>query len=555
MSNFNLIKQRIVSFCITYKYPILIIAISFIFLLPLFESGFLVGHDNRPQVARIASRILAIQDGQFPIRWAGNLNYGYGHPGFIFFYSLSGYLGALFYFLGFSLENAYEILLGLTFILAPIFFYMWSSQLFQKRIAFVAALIYALSPYSFLDMYVRVHLGELASLALAPLVVFFIERNFKKISALNIIGGTVAYTLFIHSHSILSLIFTFIFFGYILFRSGFKKGLLLSNLGILALGLLSSFYFWAPALYEGKYINSKIFVTDWYKDHFLNFYNIIYSRWGFGSNVNEKGGLSAQIGPLHVTFVTLSLLLLKKLKYKSTVLFWIIVFILGIFMSTSLSDFLWNRIHLLQQFQFPWRFTAVSCFSASVLAGYVLTFFNNKKIEAISLVILLVLAFPMAKVWKNESKGNNYYFNYPGTGAYHNEATTVWVAGDAYQYPKNRVEIINGKGKISNYKRKSQLHSFNVNSDTEIKVLDNTVYFPGWRVEVDGKKVPIEFQDINHRGLITFDVQKGSHQVNVKFGESPVRFFADIVSVGTVFLVLMIFFFRKRMNIFLRAIK
>jgi len=524
---------------------ILIVLISLVYLIPIFQPGFFIGHDNIPQVARIAARIKALTDGQFPPRWAGDLNYGYGHPGFIFFYSLSGYLGAFLYFLGVSLENGYEFLMSATFILAPIFFYLWTSQFLKKEIAFVSALFYGLSSYSFLDVFVRAHLGESLGLVFIPLVFYFIEKNLKKPSFYITIFGGIAEALLIHSHSILSFMFIFVFFGYILLRGFGNKKVLIYSLGILVIGLLLSAYFWIPALFESKFINSKIFLSDWYKGHFLNLSNIIYSKWGFGSNVNEPGGLSAQIGPLHVLFTILSVfIVIRKRKEWSVVLFWLLIFVFGFFMSMSLSDFLWSRIHFLQQFQFPWRFTALTSFSASVLAGYTLQMFNSRKLLIASLIILLVLAVSMAKVWKNESKGDAYYFKYPGTAAYHNEATTIWVEGDAYKYPKKRLEIIAGDGKILNFKRKSNQHTFMVDSKTNLNVLDNTVYFPGWQVLVDGQKTPIEFQDINHRGLITFSVPKGMHNIEVVFRETAIRLFSNMVSLFSIIGIFLFFIFR-----------
>jgi len=524
---------------------ILIVIISLVYLTPIFQPGFFIGHDNVPQVARIAARVKALTDGQFPPRWAGNLNYGYGHPGFIFFYSLSGYLGAFLYFLGISLENGYEFLMAATFILAPIFFYLWVSQFLKKEIAFVSALFYGFSSYSFLDLYVRAHLGESLGLVFIPLVFYFIERNLKKPSIYLTTFGGIVLALLIHSHSILSFMFIFVFFGYILLRGFGNKKVLIYSLGMLGIGLLFSAYFWIPAIFESRFINSKIFLSDWYKGHFLNLSNIIYSKWGFGSNVNEPGGLSAQIGPLHVLFTILCLVIVvKKRKEWRVVLFWLLIFVFGVFMSISLSDFLWSRIHFLQQFQFPWRFTVLTSFSASVLAGYALQMVNSRKLLIISLITLLVLAIPMAKVWKNESKGDAYYFNYPGTGAYHNEATTIWVEGDAYKYPKNRLEIIAGDGKILNVKRKSNRHTFKVNSKTPVRVLDNTVYFPGWQVLVDGQKTPVEFQDMNHRGLITFSVPKGTHDIEVVFRETAIRLFSNMVSLFSIIGIFLIFVFR-----------
>jgi hypothetical protein len=535
------------------KFPLLIIIISLLYLAPFFQSGFPVGQDNIPQLARTAARIKAISDGQFPARWAADLNYGYGHPGFIFFYSLPGYLGAILYFLGTGFETSYKLLMILVFILTPVCFYFWTKEIFKKKTAFVVSTLYGLAPYSFLDTFVRIHLGESLALFFIPLVLLFIERNSKKMSVKNILLGGLTYSLFIHSHTILSFVFSFIFAGYILIEGWGNRKILVADFLLLATGLSLSSYFFIPAILEGKYINSSLFLGYWYKGHFLNLGNIIYSPWGFGSNVNDSGGLSAQIGPIHFLLaVSCLFLLFKKKADKKPIIYWLSVFLVGFFMSVSISNFIWSRVRLLAQFQFPWRFTSVTFFSASVLAGYLLSYYKHKYMTWAVFIGVLLLAIPMAKVWKiQQSRPDEFYFNYPGTAAYHNEATTVWVAGDAYAYPEKRIELISGTGVITDYVRKSNIHTFRLNAHESVRILDNTVYFPGWQVIVDGRKVPIEFQDMNYRGLITFYVPKGFHKISVLFTESPIRLASDIISIMGIGIFILAFIFHKKINVLL----
>lgn len=552
------IREKIEKAWIKNKKDLLVVAIIFviaaIYSLPLFSSGFSVGHDNVIQLASAAARIEAVKDGQFPVRWAGDLNFGYGNPSFIFYYPLGGYLVGLLYLIGFSLETSYEILLAISLTLAPIFFYLWARQLFKRSAAFMGALFYGLAPYFFLDVYVRGHLGESLSLALVPLVLLFIERNLKKTSLTNIISGGFCYALFIHSHAIMSLMFSILFGFYILLKSSFRVKPLLLTSSSLILGLILSAYFWIPAIVEAKYINSNLFLSDWYKGHFISLGKIIYSPWGFGSNTNESGGLSAQIGPLHFAFALTSFFLIfRKIRNRKEQIFWSTSFLIAMVMSTDLSSVFWEKIHTLQRFQFPWRFTALSAFSASVLATYFFSSYNKNLLKVFTITSLLLLAIPMTKIPSTQNYGDRYYFDYAGTTTFHNEATTIWVEGDSFEFPKDRLAVISGRGNIEEIIRKSNLHYLKVNAETNIKVLDNTVYFPGWRVQIDGKNTPIEFQDPSHRGLITFDVPKGKHDVGVKFGESPIRLASDMISVVGLILVFFLVFSRKWLDQYLKT--
>jgi len=104
---------------------------------------------------------------------------------------------------------------------------------------------------------------------------------------------------------------------------------------------------------------------------------------------------------------------------------------------------------------------------------------------------------------------------------------------------KAHMEIFDGKALISEISRNSIKHSYKVSvlSDKAL-VKDNTVYFPSWTVFANGKKIPIQFQDPNQRGLITFSLSKGEYNVDVIFKDTKLRIVSNLISVLTaVFLI------------------
>src|SRR5260221_13912515 len=107
---------------------ILLILITSSFLIPLFHPGLYLSHDGENHVARISAYYQALLDGQLPPRWAGNLNFNYGSPIFVFFYPLPSFLGTLIHLLGFSYEDCFKIFVGLSFIAAPVSFYFWTTS-------------------------------------------------------------------------------------------------------------------------------------------------------------------------------------------------------------------------------------------------------------------------------------------------------------------------------------------------------------------------------------------------------------------------------------------
>lgn len=524
------------TFFYNHKYIILLIIISLVLLFPMYRD-FYLSHDGEAHVARFAAYYSAFRDGQFPPRWAGSLNSGYGSSLFIFFYPLPGYIACLLHLLSIDFETIYKIMMVFCFLLSPIFLFIWLQSFAKKEIAFVTALAYMVLPYRFLDTFVRGDVAEMLSFVFVPLVFLFIDKVQKGNNRSAIIYGGIFYALLICSHNAIALIFTPVFLGYAIFNVKKVKDIV-PVLGIFLIGILLSAFFWMPSITDGKYVYSNILVTNVYKTNFVSLEKLFYSPWGFGPEVNQKGGLSAQIGILYSIISLIALGMLFKIKRRKEIIFWLLVFLTAAFMTTPYSRFLWEHLPLIKLMGYPWRFTSVSGFAACMLLFYLLHYINKKYF--IVIVLLLVLfSIPFIKVKGYVAhKPDNFYYGYLGTTDYHMRTMTVWVAGDFWQKAKQQAEIISGQGEITTIEKKSNIHIFKTISKSNIVVVDNTVYFPGWRVYVDGVFTTIQFQDINHRGLITFPVPAGKHTVVVRFTETHDRLAADMVSVVT-FVILM----------------
>ena len=66
-----------------------------------------------------------------------------------------------------------------------------------------------------------------------------------------------------------------------------------------------------------------------------------------------------------------------------------------------------------------------------------------------------------------------------------------------------------------------------------------TYYFPGWRVYVDGKRLPdAALRPETVYGLITVDVPPGEHRVLLRWGDTPVRTVGKAVTLACLVLAL-----------------
>src|SRR3989344_1211945 len=111
----------------SFKHYLVILAISLLPFLIIFATPDLPHtHDGGVHLPRIAAYVKALSDGHIPVRWAGDLNYGYGLPLFNFIYQTPYFLASLFVFLGMGLVASFKAILVVSFLLSGIFMYAFA---------------------------------------------------------------------------------------------------------------------------------------------------------------------------------------------------------------------------------------------------------------------------------------------------------------------------------------------------------------------------------------------------------------------------------------------
>ena len=534
------------------KHYLIVLGLSILPLISIFStSQFPHVHDGIVHLARMAAYFKALQDFQIPVRWAGDLNYGYGMPLFNFIYHVPYVFSALFIFLGVGLVSTFKIVLSLSFLLSGIFMFAFAKAFFRDdKKALIVTIFYQFAPFRFVEMFVRGSLGEVYTYAFFPLVLFGLVKIFQKREAIFVIVTGAATSLLILSHNALSLTFFGISVLFILMFGKGKKNISLGMIGLLIGLFLSAFYF-VPAIFEHKYTYGDLFMKDLFRSHFPPIQNFFIPNFT-NTEALQTGGISVQFSLFHVIAIILGFfVLLKKkteIKHKQMIIFSLILIVFSLFIMSNFSMFLWERISFLRQFQFSWRFLGVVVFATSLLSINFLSFkFFTRKWVFMALVFLVVSS--TFYYWKPplgfDMIDEKYYWNYPLNTTYFGETDVIWSAGGKSSYPKQRVEVIGGKAIIKGFKKKSNLHTFFVDAENKAQLIDHTQYFPGWRAEVDKKEVAIEFQDPNNRGEITFWVPQGKHDVVVKFGESPIRLFSDFLSITTLLGILVVIVTRR----------
>ena len=228
--------------------------------------------------------------------------------------------------------------------------------------------------------------------------------------------------------------------------------------------------------------------------------------------------------------------------YKVMLVACYVLFAGTLFLMTEWSSYIWAALPILQKFQFPWRLLSVTTFVlpiAGALAIIAIPYAYRRMMVVVLVGISIISTQTMwhAKEYKQYSKE---YF----TGIYHGttdtgESAPIWSVRFMEREPNELISVIDGDAHVSVGARSSTHHTYTTTVSSSAQFVENTLYFPGWYVLVDGTPVSIEFQNPAHRGLMTFSVPSGVHRIDVVFRDTKLRTISNSVSIvsSTLFLV------------------
>ncbi|MBI3485325.1 hypothetical protein HY025_00100 [Candidatus Daviesbacteria bacterium] len=546
-------------------WPILILLFLSLFIIwPLLLPGYFSHHDDL-QIMRIFEMRKCIFDLQIPCRWVPDMGYGNGFPLFNYYGVFPYYLGAILSFV-FGYIGSAKILFFLPLTFGGVFMYLLAKELTNKFGGFFAGILYMFAPYKALDAYVRGDVTESFSITLAPLLFYFslklIQEKSKKYFLLN----TLALAAFLTTHNIMTLFFIPVWFIYIflLLFFGKKNKSLILIFGSLVLGIGLSAFFILPAFVEKSLVNTdSLRIMDLnFRAHFVTVEQIFISRfWGYGAStpgINDT--ISFQIGWPHWWLVGLGIILIpisliklfNKFLYLFNknqfilIIFLFVVFIGSIFMMHNKSAFVWEKIDLLQYTQFPWRFLALTIFSSSLLGGYLILIFKNKKWQLASSILLSSLTILLNfSFFKPETFYPNLTDQEKLSGKLFEDqqkaAINDYLPKTAYE-PREKAPIlplvISGKAEVSNFLNYSNKFKFNVNVFDKANIEVPVFEFPNWQTFVNQKLYPHSHQNL--LGRIRLDLVPGNYQVVGQFKDTSIRQTSNMLSLISLITLLII---------------
>lgn len=545
--------------------------------------GFYTSHDGETHVARIAQYYQALADGQFPPRFAGTFYNGLGSPIFVYIYPLPYALGSFLHFLNFSFTDSFKILMALSFIFSVIFSYFWLREIFKsEKAAFLGSFFYVWVPYRFLLIYVRGSISEQLAYTFLPLVLYALTKLSQQKNLKWIAICALSIALLLLSQNLVAMITLPVISFYILIQTIYFKSLkyfIYSAIsGLWGLAIVAITYL--PSIFERNFVRLAEIIKVAYENHFVTLKQLIRSPWGYGfdlpGTVNDQ--MSFQIGLAHLLIFALALFLIiyfalkKFMPFKKVgkifvdeisqlplilTFFFIIIFLMTIFLmiQTKPSLFIWQHINLLRLIDIPWRFLGVTVLSLSFLTAFVAKTIKPGLIFLFLIIFVLVANRNHLRINQMLIREDQFFSNYTGTATQYDEFTPKWRQTTRVPIGfvlGKTVERISGETNIYHVLTNSNRVSFDAEVFTEnAQIRINRFYFPGVSVK-DNNNLLFPFKDLtitnpsslhlekeqDSSGLMLINLAKGKHLVQANFGETPLRLFADYLSLGSLLLAI-----------------
>ncbi len=533
--------------------------ISIPVILPFFHKGYFPTHDGEWAVVRLSEMFRELKDFQFPPRYSGFLNFGYGYPLFNFVYPLPYYLGVIIHFLGVGFVDTIKIIFAGSVFLSAFFMFLLSRSLWKNNLAGIISLVmYVYFPYRFIDLYVRGSIGESLSFILFPLLLYLVIKLMKKFSVITFSGIAISIAFLIMAHNIMTVLFIPVFILFVVAQTFFNKELEAKPVILSVLiGIGMAAFFWMPALVEkSNILLSRVPIAD-RNLYYVNPEQLLFPRWGYGAPA-DPNGFSYQLGIVHVAafFLVIFYLLLMSIRKKNKLeelpvkisLLLIGTIAIYTFLLFRSSDFLWRNIPFLSEINYPWISLGILGFLISLLTGF-LASQNMGRYVIIFLGLISVFVYlPYARPQYYINKGDSYYLTNNATTTSSSELMPLWVKKMPVKMAQKKVEVIRGKGDIQDLFFNSKELNFSIDVISQSVIRINTIYFPGWKIYVDNISVPISYT--NERGVMDISVIPGKHIIQATFGETTLRLVSDIISLLSIITLLSLIAKRKKYEFF-----
>ena len=431
--------------------------------------------------------------------------------------------------------------------------YLLASEFFGKIGGVVAAVFYIFAPYHAVDVYVRGAMNEAWALVYFPAILWSIYKLVKtgKLIFILLLGVFSALLAITHLPTMMvfvpgALVWTIF---WLIAEKSFKNLPKLAISGIFGLGLAA--FFIIPVIAEQKFVHTETLFIGYfnYLAHFTNLNQLFLSRfWGYGESVfGPADTMAFPLGHLHWIGSIVALLVAAKFAKKMPKISWVLLFFFAwtyfyTFLTHQRAAFIWEIVKPLALLQFPWRILALSVVGTSFLAGSLMLLFQkfsrSLKLTVAGFLIIGVILFNFQFfTWRD------FWPWVDDTHKFSGELWSLQQTSGIFDYlpkqiplpppdpPDGDAKFIDGSGEFSKLAKNSVFQEYKVQVSSDKAAFQiNTFYFPGWKINVNGKQVPIDPNRDEVNGTMIVDLQKGEYQIKAIFTKTNTRAISDIIS-------------------------
>ncbi len=551
---------------------------------PLWGPGIVntrAGGDSPFLLWRTQQMAVNLRAGVFPVRWMPDAAFGYGYPFFNYYAALPFYLAGLLNVVGLDILTAIKLTQTLGFIAAAFAMYGWTRRHFSQAGAWLAAVAYTFAAFHLVNVYTRGDsLSEFYAFAFYPLILWGLDATFERRDARSIVALALAFGGLLVTHNLSAFIFAPFVLLYIIFQIQNLKSPISTlwpcALG-LAFGLALSAWCWVPQLGEMGYAQLGEQTTGYfnYSNHFRSA-DLVQPTLAFDYDVDKTtpfamSAVQAALAATGVIVIAVRAVCRRRLDLLSA--FTLIGLLISTWLITPLSKPVWDHLPFWPLLQFPWRYlSAQAVFTAlatAQVAGSKTQDARSKRQEARrntqyavrnTQYMAAALGLTLAATTLVNLHPTRLYIGPADVTTERlqlyemftaNIGTTIryeWLphgvvprlyTSDALTEPGQpmRAVALEGDAVATRLAAAPTQQEWRVTAGSSGAIVTfPLLWWPGWQASVDGLLAPI--RPATSSGRITLDAPGGEHTVVLSLGRTPLRAFAEGVSLIAAIVVL-----------------
>ncbi|MEW6126620.1 MAG: glycosyltransferase family 39 protein [Acidobacteriota bacterium] len=517
-------------------------------------------HDMAVHFDQMRSFYVGLASGVAYPRWEEDTNRGFGAPTMTYYSPAIYYLTSFFYKLTGDWRTTLICVVLLIMLASAGALYLYARRTLSPVASAMATIIYVIAPYHLIDQYQRGAIAELMSFIWMPLILYFIDRlleeqstepepstshtskTFSSFRLFALVGLAASYGAMLWSHVPTTFQFSLalgVMTPLLAWLRRDWRGLIWIGAAIfLGVGLAAAYLY--PAVTEQHLIRSDLLNGDIpYETTYL------FSQTGNGfENFSRFSELLN-----HTWFFNLAIILIaitiffayrqvtgvsQAIKFQVWV--WLSAGLLASFLMLSVSDFIRKAIPKFDIGVFSWRMLSISTLVAALVVGVIAQMaVQHRSIDKqrrlliygfLAACMLSSAGFSLVRVILPMRD-----FQYFVSRKEH--LNRIMLPKDVPILPRqlpviNPAELIKPSGEIAIETWEPHYRKLKVNVPESNQLVIRTFDFPGWTTTLDNQ--PASLSKMKDFGAIVVNIPAGSHQIELRFLDTKVRWTGKLVN-------------------------